>query len=222
LPHSRHGYGTSTSGVSTTTLPALFGCTSQRWRFCPTWIHLAYDFCGGPAEIEILRDWFDSHLFQRFSTAPVIRCRGTTDYFSRTEAQRVVVMYSDRPSNITNIPCVHIEIRINGDPLTQFGINYLADLTRINWQFQFDRFVDFAAVDVRALGRALLGRSKAKTTTAQQRKDELHLGWCLSRDYRTGDPSAAAVRALCDQRKIDTRRVLVPVQLPPEWGVCLR
>lgn len=81
-----------------------------------------------------------------------------------------LVMYSDRPSKITDTPCVHLELRLSSSTiLKKLGIYSLQDLIDFRHESLWDHYLDLRDVDYTQLG-ALLNKGKKSLSDSTLRR----------------------------------------------------
>lgn len=93
-----------------------------------------------------------------------------------------LVLYSDLPSKLTDLPCSHIEVRLNAPRvLRTHGIESVGDLLNFDFRGFFARWLVLVEPDMRRLGREWL---RARMETARSPNTRRDLAGLLKSDDR--------------------------------------
>lgn len=163
----------------------------------PNEIHVAIDFVTETVEeSRELGDWFNRHVVKRWHGKQKIGTYKGTRYTSQRRWNvNQIATYSDRPSKVSGVPCLHVEWRSKGrQPVKRSGIEVVSDIRRLNLRDYWHGRLVFERPRVAVIGRMVCGKRGEKARRQ---------GGALMRHamYAAGEEqvTAQAVRDLCRQ-----------------------
>ena len=138
---------------------------SQDIDYFVNWVDLALDFTFyDEAEARSLYRFFDRHLIKRWHGRRKLQYEGTTRYTSDWRwVRNQFVLYADKPSRMTDDPCVHLEWRTRTKGAVKVhGLDDLQKLCAIDHRAFWKSRLILKEIDFQMLGRQRRGAGRNK------------------------------------------------------------
>jgi hypothetical protein len=120
----------------------------QLWEKYKGTVH-RFDVATDRAKIPASRAHIEATAILKWSPKGKLKYDGNTAYWidwsQHKRSRRQLVLYDDRPSKVTQQPCIHFELRfLRAKVVRRQGVHRPRDLLRLNPQELFDRHVSWS------------------------------------------------------------------------------
>jgi hypothetical protein len=111
----------------------LRNLTKLDWKFKLHRLDIAYDFIAASiTDAGSVTERLKSSIVLKYARSLPFQYQ-TVTYWAKPSASRNLVLYSDRPSRKSGLPCAHLELRlIRTATLRRFGLNELEDVLTLD------------------------------------------------------------------------------------------